>query len=65
MPLRDDVLRKFGPKLLEAFALMILDELNILRTINGLPERTPTQLLTKISNHVTEVPDYNWMQELP
>lgn len=51
----------FGPILTEALALMILDEINIIRQHIGLPERTTTQLLTTISNHATTLPLYNWM----
>jgi len=56
-------MQKFGPLLLEAFALMVLDEINILRANAGLPARTPQQLLDTIGNHATTLPLYNWMTE--
>jgi hypothetical protein len=65
MALRDDLLIKFGPKLLEAFTLMLLDEINILRAQLSLSPRTAQQLLTQLSNHVTTIPDYDWMDEEP
>lgn len=61
MSQRDEVMSRFGPILLEAFALMVLDEINILRQQLGLQPRTTQQLLTVISNHSTTLPKYDWM----
>ena len=52
---------QFGPILLEAFALLILDEINILRQALGLPPRTAQHLLDTISNHASTLPPYTWM----
>jgi len=56
-------MKQFGPILLEAFSLMVLDEINILRIEAGLSPRTSQQLLNTISNHVTTLPDYDWMND--
>lgn len=61
MGLRDTSMQKFGPKLIEAIVLLILDEINILRAEHSLPERTTTQLLTQLSDQVDEISDYDWM----
>ena len=61
MSQRDEIMSRFGPLLLEAFALMVLDEINILRQQLGLQPRTPQQLLNQIGNHSTTLPKYDWM----
>lgn len=63
MTKRDDLMRMFGPKLIEAMGLMVIDELNILRSKHGLSPRTPSQLYDQITNHLSDLPDYDWMQE--
>jgi len=63
MSLRDDTMHMFGPILLEAFALMVLDEVNIIRQQLGLPLRTKQQLLQTINNHTTTLQPYDWMKE--
>ena len=35
-------------RILKAFALVVLDEINILRGVAGLPERTPGQIMGAI-----------------
>ncbi|MFC1808850.1 hypothetical protein ACFL3D_01850 [Candidatus Omnitrophota bacterium] len=44
-----DIEKKFD-KLLKAFSFVVLDEINILRTQAGLPERTTAQLKTAVKN---------------
>lgn len=63
MPQRDDLMQRFGPILLEAFALMVLDEINILRQQLGLQPRTTQHLLDQINNHATTLPLYDWMDQ--
>ncbi len=41
-------------RLLKAFALVVLDELNILRQAAGLAERTPDQIVTAIKGKLRE-----------
>jgi hypothetical protein len=40
-------------KILKAFAELLVDEFNVLRTLHGLPDRTFAQLRTAIRNKVT------------
>lgn len=63
MAQRDDLFKQFGPILLEAFAEMILSEINLLRTHAGLPPRTEQQVLTEINNHLSTLESYEWMLE--
>lgn len=65
MSKRDDIMRTFGPKLIEALALMVLDEINILRSKAGLSPRTLNQVFDQITNHYGDLPDYEWMMEGP
>lgn len=61
MALRDELFRKFGPLLLEAITDFLLDEVNALRQEQGHPKITKDDYLLLLSNHVTELPDYDWM----
>ena len=63
MALRDDLMRRFGPKLLEAFARILFDDINRIRSHVGMPGLTWEQFFAEINNHVTEVEDYDWMWE--
>lgn len=58
---RDDMMKKFGPRLLEAVALVVIDEINILRAKKNLPPRTAGQLLNAINNKLDTLPPYDWM----
>lgn len=64
MSLRDDSMKKFGPKLAEAVVLLILEEINILRVNLSLSERTTGQLLTQLNNRIESLPDYDWMDNV-
>lgn len=61
---RSEVFQMFGPKLLESLFELLFSETNELRTKVGLPPRTKEQVYEEIKNHVTSVPDYDWMTEL-
>ncbi|MBA7682884.1 hypothetical protein ES703_91240 [subsurface metagenome] len=65
MAKRDEVMQRFGPKLLEGFLEMIFSENNLLRTNAGLPPRTKQQVYDEIMNHTSTLPDYEWMTEEP
>lgn len=65
MAQRDDLFQQFGPLLLEAFALLILDEVNRIRQHVGMPAITKQQVLDEINNHLSELEPYDWMQEGP
>lgn len=61
MATRKVLYRKFGPKLMEALALTVKDELNILRIAAGLPERTNQQIVDAVSSKLDGIVDYDWM----
>ena len=58
---REEIYRLFGPLLIEAIVLIIKDEINILRTNAGLPERTNQQVINAIEAKLNSLPDYDWM----
>lgn len=53
----------FGPLLLEAFVYLLLDEINVLRNEQGMPQITITDLFTGIANHISHLTEYDWMIE--
>ena len=57
---RNTLFVKFGPKLLEAMFMVLLDEINDLRPGQGKPIITMEDIITQASNHVTTLPDYDW-----
>lgn len=61
MAARDDLFVKFGPHLLEAMFLVLLDEINTLRPGQGQPVITMDDLIQNASNHVTQLTPYDWM----
>lgn len=58
---REELYKKFGPMLIETIVLIIMDEINALRTDLELPERTITQLENAITNRLVGLEKYNWM----
>jgi len=62
MAKRDELFRQFGPILLEAITDFLLDNTNKLRREQGMPEITKDEYLTLLSNHITELPPYDWME---
>ncbi len=61
---RESLYRAFGPLLIEALAIVIKDEINILRTKAGLTPRTNQQIINAISEELDDIPMYVWMEEL-
>ena len=61
MATREELYRKFGPKLIEAIVIVIKDEINLLRVEAGLPERTNQQLMNAVDTKLSSLPDYPWM----
>jgi len=47
------IIESFTPEMFRAFAEIIMDELNILRAANGLPDRTMAQLKTAMKNKLS------------
>ena len=65
MATRDEIMQRFGPILIESLAIVVLDEINVIRSELGLPPRTKQQLLDQMNNHVNSLPLYDWMSEPP
>ncbi len=63
MAQRDELFQKFGPILLEAGFMVLLDFQNELRRNQGMPEITMQDVFDKLNNHLTELEPYNWMEE--
>ena len=63
MDKRSEVLEHFGPKLIEGLALLVLDEINELRTALNKPPRTKDQVFDQLTNHYSTLPDYDWMNK--
>lgn len=63
MSKRDDLFHQFGPLLLEALFDFLLDNVNALRAEQGGPPITKDDYLTLLSNHITELEPYDWMNE--
>jgi hypothetical protein len=63
MPPRDDLFEQFGPVLLEAMFMVLLDQINDLRPGQGKPLLTVQDLISGASNHVQSLSLYDWMSE--
>jgi len=61
MATRDDLYQAFGPMLLEAVALVIKDEINILRTEHSLSARTNQQIVDAVATKLATIADYDWI----
>ena len=62
MAKRDDLFQKFGPLLLEATLMIMLEETNRLRAKLGMPEVTKQDVLDQFNNHLSELEPYSWME---
>lgn len=62
MDKRSEILQQFGPKLLEGLFEMLLAEVNEIRTALSLPPRTKAQAYDQLTNHFSNLPDYDWME---
>lgn len=60
---RDELMRRFGPLLLEAFGRIIFNEINSIRLNSNLQPRTWDQFFAEINNHLSTLPLYDWMTE--
>ena len=61
MATREELYRRFGPCMVEALMDLVVDEINILRTNDGLPTRTKQQILNALENKLDNTPLYDWM----
>lgn len=62
---REEIYRKFGPILLEAVCLCLLDQVNELRREQGMPEITEQDIIDNLNNHLNELQPYDWMEGEP
>lgn len=62
---RNDTYQKFGPILLEAVCLVILDQINALRQEQGMPTITEQDIIDNLNNHLSSLQPYGWMDEEP
>jgi len=62
---REELYQQFGPMLVEAVVLLMLDELNKLRELHGLSVYSPDQLANAISTKLANMKTYAWMDEPP
>ena len=60
---KEQLYRRFGPKLIDALVQVMLDEINLLRVEHGLVQRNGAQLVNAIANKLENIPDYDWMKE--
>lgn len=58
---RDELFKKFGPRLIEAVALTLFDITNDLTKHPHPDPITNAQLLEKIQNHLSTLELYDWM----
>lgn len=63
MSQRDELYRKFGPILLEAQVLVLLEHINILRVNQGMPKITEQDLIDSLNNHLSSLEPYDWMED--
>lgn len=58
---RDGLFKKFGPILLEATVITILELVNESRRARGWPDITLQDFYDKVNNHITQLVPYDWM----
>ena len=63
MATREDLYRKFGPRMLEAIIRLIFSEINLIRVKLSLPERTIQQGLDALDDQMTNTSKYDWMDK--
>ena len=56
---RSNLYKKFSPLVIEAMAVVIKREINILRSIHSLPDRTNEQMISAIKDELDSMPDIN------
>ena len=60
---REELYQAFGPMLLEAMALVLVDEINILRAQHSLADRTGPQIVSSLEAKLATLPQYAWMTD--
>lgn len=59
---RDELYQKFGPLLIEAVALVFLEEINELRLKVKLPVKTQEQFIQALDSKSLQLSEYDWMK---
>lgn len=59
---RDELYQRFGPKLIETIVLVVRDEINLLRSQHSLPERTNQDIIDALSSKLSNISNYDWME---
>lgn len=62
MAQRDELFAHFGPLLFEGCLQIMFDEFNLLRARMGLPPRTKREFYEAITNHLSTLQPYDWME---
>lgn len=60
---RNDTYQQFGPMLLEAMVLVLLEHINYLRVNQGMPKITEQDLIDSLNNHLPSLEPYDWMED--
>lgn len=60
---RDKLFQKFGPILLEAIVIMMVQETNRLRAQLNMQPVTKEMFFDEINNHLSEIQPYEWMEQ--
>ncbi len=60
---RDQLFKKFGPQLLEAITLLLLDTINELRTDKGQPLIKQTDIFDLIDAQLSRLEKYDWQTQ--
>jgi len=59
---RNSTYEQFGPILLEAVCLCLLDNINVLRKEQGMKKITEQDIIDNLNNHLSELEPYEWME---
>jgi len=65
---KEELMQYFGPKLIDAILQVFLEELNIVRTRQGMAEKTEVEIINKLEKRFNpldnkHIKDYNWIRE--
>lgn len=65
MAQREELFQKFGPLLIEALTMVLVDVMNEIHPGVGLPDITYEEVYAKVANHLSHLEPYDWMKETP
>lgn len=61
---RNIAAQSFGPKILEAYFIVLLDQINHLRENQGMPPLEPDEILASVLMTLAQLEPYNWENDL-